>query len=209
MKLHPLLSCPLAALLCSCAATSVKETWKSPEPHSGPVSKIAIVAVDGRKLVREGFENRLFNNLNKGGTTALTTYDLLSLPEIKQDTKAAGERLRAAGADAVVVLRLADAASFYREVRPGRERYAGMVTGFEPGYWGTYYSMAFMDMSPTYGNLTTKVYIEASLFDLKTAKRLWSGISESVLKEHTDRVAEMDPVVEKFAAAMRSDGVIR
>src|SRR6185369_13484595 len=66
----------LAALLCSCAATSVKSTWKSPEYHGGQVSKLATLAVDERPLLREGFENRLASQLRKGGATAITTINL-------------------------------------------------------------------------------------------------------------------------------------
>jgi len=69
--------------------------------------------------------------------------------------------------------------------------------------------VGFMDMSPTYGNLKEKVNLEASLYDLKTEKRLWSAVTQTVVTEDMDRVAEMDPVVEKIVAAMRKDGVIR
>ena len=52
------------------------------------------------------------------------------------------------------------------------------------------------------------VYLETSLYDLKTEKRLWSGVTETILTENVDRVAELDPLVEKIVAAMRKDGVI-
>ena len=66
-----------------------------------------------------------------------------------------------------------------------------------------------MNMSPTYGSLKQDVYLETALYDLKTEKRLWSGLSKTVIKEFTDRVAEMDPLVAKIVSAMRKDGVIR
>ena len=48
----------LACLLAACASTSVKETWKAPD-FAAPVGQIAVVALDGRGWLREGFENRL------------------------------------------------------------------------------------------------------------------------------------------------------
>jgi hypothetical protein len=66
-----------------------------------------------------------------------------------------------------------------------------------------------MNMSPTYGSLKQKVCLETSLYDLKTEKRLWSGLTLTSLKENMDRVAEMDPLVEKIVSAMRKDGVIK
>ncbi len=209
MHFHSLAFLTLAGLLCSCAATSVKSTWKSPDYHGGPVTNVAVITVDERGLLRQGFENRLVGQLRKRGVTAITTSDLFSLQEINRDKPAAAERLRAGGAQAVVVLRLVDVASFYRETRPGGQRYAEVVTGVEPTTWYNYYSVAYLDMSPTYGNLKQKVYLETAVFDLGSAKRLWSGLTETVVTETMDRVDEMDPIVAKIVEAMQRDGVIQ
>ena len=205
---HPLYLCALATLLCSCAATSVKQTWKSPN-CTQPVGKLAVLTIENRGLLRQGFENRFVAQLTKAGASALVTYDLLSLPEIKADKRAAAERFRASGAEAILILRLMDVASYYRESRAGNERYAAVVTGFNDVGWYDYYSVAFMDLSSTYGTLKQTVYLETSLYDLKTEKRVWSGVTQTVLTENMDRVAEMDPLVEKIIAVMRKDGVIR
>jgi hypothetical protein len=204
----PLALCALATLLCSCAATSVKKTWKSPDCQQ-PVGKIAVLTIEDRGLVRQGFENRFVSQLTKAGASALVTYDLLSLQEIKADKRAAAERFRASGADAILILRVVDVASSYRESRAGDERYASVVTGINSMGWYDYYSVGFIDMSTTYGTLKQTVYLETSLYDLKTEKRLWSAVTRTVVREDMDRVAEMDPLVEKIVVAMRTDGVIR
>ncbi len=173
------------------------------------MTKLAVLAIDERRDVRIGFENRLALELGKGGASVVTTFDQLSLSEINRDKPGAAERLRSAGAEALVVMRLVDVASSYRESRPGSERYAEAITGFEPGTWYDYYTVAYMDMSPTYGNLRQKVYLETLVFDLKSAKRLWSGVTETVVTENMDRVAEMDPLVAKVVAALRTDAVVR
>jgi hypothetical protein len=208
MYIRSLAGCTLAVLLCSCTGTSVKKTWRSPEFHRSPFTKIAVLAIDDRQNLRRSFENRFVAELGKGGTTAITTLDLLSLPEINQDKKAAAERLRAAGAQAVVTLRLAASASSFREVRPGDERYAEVITGMETTGWYDYYSVAYMDMSPTYGSVKQHVFIEISLFDLATAKRLWSGVTQTVLTETMDPVDQISPLVVKVVAAMRKDGMV-
>ena len=205
---HSLSLGALAALLCSCAATSLKKTWKAPDCQQ-PVGKIAVLAIDDRGLVRQGFENRFVAQLTKAGAPAVVTYDLLSLAEIKQDKRAAADRFRASGAEAVLILRLADISSTYRESRAGNERYVPVITGVDSVGWYDFYSVGFMDMSSTYGTLKQTVYLETSLHDLKTEKRLWSGLTETVVRENMDRVAEMDPLVAKFVAAMLKDGVIR
>ena len=63
-------------------------------------------------------------------------------------------------------------------------------------------------MSPTYGNLKQQVYLETSVFDLKTSKRVWSGLTLTVVTETMDRVAEMDPIVAKVVEEMHKDAMI-
>jgi hypothetical protein len=208
VHLSSLAAAALAVLLCSCAATSVKKTWKSPDFQGKPITKAAVLTVDERGFLRKGFENRFTSQLKEAGVTAIPSYELLSLPEINRDKPAAAQRLRAAGAEALIILRLVDIASYYREVRPGGERYAETITGFESTGWYNYYSMAYTDMSPTYGNLKIHIYLQTGLFDLGTSKCLWSGLTETVFTDSMDRVAEMDPIVTKVLAAMRKDGVI-
>jgi hypothetical protein len=208
MKLHPLALSALAALLCSCAATSVKNTWKSPDCHQ-PVGKVAALAIDDRSLVRQGFENRFVRQLTKAGSSAMVTFDLLSLPQIKEDKRAAAARLRASGAEALLILRLKDVGSSYHETRAGNERYAPVLAGINSMGWYDYYSVGFADMGTTYGSLNQTVYLETSLYDLNTEKCLWSALTRTVVKENMDRVAEMDPLVEKIVAAMQKDLVIR
>ena len=198
----------LSALLCSCAATSIKKTWKSPDLHQ-PVGKIAVLTVDPRVLLRQGFENRLAGQLIKAGTPALVTFDKLGLEAIKADKAAAADKLQAEGAQAVLILRLLGVGTSYRESQPGGPSYAGTITGIESMGWYDYYSVGFMNMSPTYGNLEQKVYLESILFDLKSEKRVWSAVSLTVIKENVDRVGEMDPLVGKIVEAMRKDGVIQ
>ncbi len=209
MHKHCLWLSALVLLLCSCTATSVKKTWKSPEFAGKGLTKFAVIAIADRGIVREGCENRLATQLRNRGASAVTTFDLLSLADIKGDKAAAAEKFRAAGCEAVLILRLVDASSTYREVRPGGERYAETITGIETGIWYDYYSVAYMDMSPTYGNLKQKVLLEAVVFDLGSAKRLWSGLTQTVSTETMDRAAEVDTIVGKIVAAMQRDGILR
>ena len=140
LKLRLVAGIALAALLCSCASTSVRQTWKSPDSH-GPVGKTAVLAIAERGLLRQGFENRFVAQLAQGGTAALTTFDLMPLAQIKQDKRAAAERFTAGGASSVLILRLVDKTSSYREIRPGSERYAAVLTGYETIGWYDYYSV--------------------------------------------------------------------
>ncbi len=207
LRLHILCLCAVAALLGACASTSMVKTWKAPEKPQG-TGKMAVLTVDQRGLLRQAFENRFASQLRKAGAPAQVTYELLSLPEIKEDKRAAGDRLRVSGANTVLIVRLVDATSSDREIQPGGEMYASTITGIESMGWYEYYSIGFMNMSPTYGSLKTRIYLETSLYDLSTEKRLWSGLTKTVLKENMDRLEELDVLVAKIVSAMRKDGVI-
>jgi hypothetical protein len=206
MTLRPLALCALAALFCSCAATSVKKTWKSPDCQQ-PVGKIAVLAVDEHSLLRQGFENRFVRYLAEAGAPSVVTFDVLPLPQIKEDKRAAADRLRATGTEALLILRLVDVGSSYNVSRLGGDLSAPGIAGVDTTFDD--FGGGLMGMSSTYGDLTQTVGLQTSLYDLKTEKRLWFGITQTVLKDNTDRVAQMDPLVEKIVAAMRKDGMIR
>jgi hypothetical protein len=199
--------CGFAVLLCSCASSTVKNRWKSPELR-GPVGKLAVLAIEERGLLRQGIENRFVEQLTKDGAGAVPSYDLLSLPRIKQGKRAAADRLNENGAKALILVRLIDKTSSYREIMPGNERYAATVTGWETVGWYDYFSLGLMSLSSTYATMKEYVYLETSVYDLKTEKRLWSVLTRTVVTENMDRIAELDPLIASIVAAMKTDGVI-
>jgi len=197
-------------LLSSCAATSVKNNWKAPDYSGGTVRKVAILAVEERGMYRQALENRFNNQLKAGGQDAVVTHDLLSLAEIKEDKKAAAQRVKETGADSILIVRLVDMQSHTREVRANNAAYVPVVTGIDSYYgWYDYYSVAYMSMGTVWGSLEQKVLLETSLLDLTTGKKLWSCLTETLLKENVDRLDEADKLVAKVVTAARKDGLIR
>jgi hypothetical protein len=211
VKVRIQLAITVAALcLAGCATSSIKQTSKSPTYQGGPVQKVAMIAVDERGLVRQGFENRFLQAFRAHGQEAVVTHDLLDLAEIKADKEGAAARLRGAGADSVFIIRLVDQTSYSRQVRATPERYASAATGFGDNYgWYDCYSVAFTDMSTVWGSTTQKIYLDTTLFDLKTGQRLWPALTLTVLKENVDRLAEADSLVGKVVSALCKDGMVR
>src|SRR6267142_2122856 len=74
-SLQSLTTCALAALLCSCASTTVKKTWKAPDYQSGVIKKVAVLAVTDRVLLPQGFQNRFVTQIRKRGAEAIFTHD--------------------------------------------------------------------------------------------------------------------------------------
>jgi hypothetical protein len=202
MKLHHLALAVLTLSLCGCAATSLKQTWKSPTYTGGPVQKIAVVAVDERELYRSSVESHFNVQLNEQGQSAFVTYDVLALPA---DKEAAAAKLRERGADAVLLVRLVNSGSSTHEVRGGAGYFAPTISGSD---WYGYYTVAFMDMGTVWGGSVKDVNLETSLFDLKTGERVWSGITHTMLKENADGITELSKLVGQVLAAARKDGVV-
>jgi hypothetical protein len=198
-----------AVLLCSCAATSVKTTWKAPDYAGGPARKVAVLAVEERGMYRQALENRFVNQLKAKGQEALVTHELLSLPSIKEDKKAAAASVKQAGADCILIMHLVDRTTYDREVRATSADYVPVTTGMDSYGWYDYYSLAFMDMGAVWHSLEQNIFLDTGLYDLGTGKRLWSCLTETRLREEMDKLEVADALVAKVLAAARKDGVVR
>jgi hypothetical protein len=207
-QLHNLALAAFALWLCGCASSSIKESWKSPAYQGGPVQKISVLAVDERDLVRMAFENRFVREMRGHGQNAMATHELLGLPEIKADQEAAAARVRTAGADAILIVRLMDQSTYSRQVQATPALFVSTVTGYESYGWYDCYSVAYTDMGVVWSSTKQNIYLDTSLFDLKTGQRLWSALTLTVLKENEDRLVVADALVAKLVSALRKDGLI-
>ena len=199
MKILLIAVAALTVVLCGCASSSVKQTWKSPSYHGGPVAKVAVVVMSDRNFYREAIENRFAGLLTEQGQSAFTTYNLFSLTAAEADKPAAAARLRQAGADSVLVVRLVESATY--------SDYARSSPTFTSSGAEAYNYFAF-GSGTSWNNLQTHVYLESALYALTTSERLWSGITRTILKEDTDSLAKIEPLATKVFAQMRQDGVI-
>jgi hypothetical protein len=199
----------LALWLSGCASSSIKQTWKSPTYQGGAVQKIAVLAVEERGLERQAFENRFVRELRGHSQDAMATCDILGLAAIKADKEAAAARVRASGADAVLIIRLVDQATYRQQLMVRPAFYNPAVVEYENSSWYDCYVVAYTDMPTDLGSINQKVVLDSSLFDVKSGRRLWSARSLTVLKEDGDRLAEADALIAKIVRAMGKDGLVR
>ena len=198
-----------AMFLCSCASNSIKSTWKSPEFNGKPVQKVAVLAVAERELVRTAFEHRFANQLKKGSQPAVTTLQLLSLPEINENKETATARLREVGADSILITKLAGKSSYVSQARQTHNHASTTIAGSPSDGWYTYYTVVYADAGVPRSGDRDYYVLDTSLFDLATGKRLWSCITETEVKESADRLEIADDLVAKVVEQMRKDGLIR
>jgi hypothetical protein len=198
-----ILSIAFAAFIlafCGCASSSLKQTWKSPSYQGGPVTKIAVLVKSERDFYRQAIENHFASILSEEGQNAFTTHDLLSLSGIKADRQAAAARLRQAGADSVLVVRLVNSVSTSHQTRAHSPDFTSSS--------GELYNYLVIGSDAAWNSLQTDVYIESALYNLATSERLWSGLTRTVLKEDTDTIEKLEPLAKTLFAQMRQDAVI-
>ncbi len=208
-KFASLVTAALAVLLCSCATTTVENTWKLPGYSGGPVKKVAVLAISDQSLVRPGLENRFAQDIAKRGQPAITTVDLLRLEEIKANKDAAIALLKQQGVDSILIVRLVDRTLYANEVRATPNAFVPVATGYTSYGWGGYYDIAFTDMSVTESHTSDVVILDTSLFDLNTRQRLWSMVTKSKLAYNTDKLVVADDLANKVSSALLKDGMIR
>ena len=195
----------------SCASTSVKSTWKSPDYHGELPKKIAVVADEDRMMVRVALENRFINQLAADGqlsfSTAAAFADLAAARKNKEATLA---QLRAAGADAILITRLVSKDAYLAKAQ---QRFTGQyvamtVTPDSDGWDASIGSYSAYSGGPRSDD-RSYLLLDTSLYNLNTGKRIWACLTETTVKETDDRLEIADEFVAKVIKVMHQDGVIQ
>jgi len=207
-KLREIVLAGLALALCSCATTSVKSTWKSPDYQGGAVKNVAVLAMDEGSGYRPMFEAQFVAQLGQSGQPAFKTEGLLTRAEVKADKEAAAAKLRDAGADSVLVVRLVDSvnkSTLAPSTRGGRT----VTTDAGKLGWMDYYTVSVSGPARMQQSLSRHVYIETSLYQLASGQKIGSVLTKTVLHDDADRMAEVEPLVATVLTSLRADGLVR
>jgi hypothetical protein len=165
-------------LLVACATTTtLQSTWKAPDaqPVSPAGKSIAAVFITADESLRRSGENAMVADLVSRGARAFGTYFLLPGDQ-HLDAEIAEARLRAAGANAVVTMRVVgqDQRITYTPGRPVPE----FQRGFRP-YWGSGWRNVYQ---PGTLSTDTLVSVETLLYSLPAgqgSQLLWASSSRT------------------------------
>jgi hypothetical protein len=201
----------LVLLSSSCASTSVKNTWKSPDYQGGPPQKIAVVADDERVLVRVALENRFVNQLTAASQPAFATAT--SFPDLaaaRKNKEATVAQLRSSGADAILITRLVSKSAYAAKAQ---QRFTGQYVALTvtPGSesWDTSVRSYSEYTGGPRSDDKSYLLLDTSLYDLSTGKRVWACLTETTIKDTDDRLEVADEFVRKVIETMLQDGMIR
>ena len=162
----------ITLVMAACAATTLTNSWKSPDYKGQGLKKLLVVGVSKEGAVRRIFEDGFVEQIKAAGVDAVASYTLI--PGDGQATEAQlTQAVKEAGADGTLITRLVrvdvQAQAFYPAMGVGYHRaYAGAWAG---GYGG-YYDAPVMSQTDT-------VVLETSLFGVDESKLLWSGTTQT------------------------------
>lgn len=188
-------------VLGGCATTVFISTWKAPEVQAlSPTGRtVAAVFVSGDESLRRRAEDILVADLNTRGAHGIAAYSVL--PEGGHTaSEQARARLKQAGAEAVVVMRVVG-----RDTRvtywPGYAMPA-YYNGFGP-IWGYGWGVAYQ---PGYLQTDQEVSVETLVYSMKADKLLWASTSRTTNPRGLDDL--VSEVADATAKEMQKQGFL-
>jgi hypothetical protein len=186
----------LFAVFFSCGPSQkVTSSWKNPQVTTTPqYKKIFIMALVPNQNYRSIIEQDLAKAAQSRGFQTITSMDIIPATFTAQNTIAREEilqRVKAAGADAILTTALVDKASETRYV-PGTTTYTPYMGYGGYGGFGGYYGYAYGSMYSTPGYYTEdKTYfMECRLFDVASENMIWSAQSEAYNPSKIDKFSK-------------------
>lgn len=191
----------IAAVLClgllsSCATTKLTGSWADPAYGSGHFKKIMVVGVARRELMRKIFENTFSDQLKAHGTEGVPSGSFSPGTE-QLDRDAMAAKLTELGCDGVLITRLVDVRSQTTYYPP--TGYA-VPAAYHRGYYAYYHGAYAVAYSPGYATESTTASLETNLYDVRTGKLVWTGLTDTVVSG--DPASQADELIRLLVAKL-------
>jgi hypothetical protein len=196
--LHPrpiVLLLAVSLLATACARTTLQSVWKDDAYHKAP-KKIVVLSMLWNPKNRPRLEDEFVRQLKARGVDAVPGHQIV--PEEKppdKDTVAA--RLKEAGADTLLLMRLTDKTASLRYTQETASYHLPEYYGTWPAYYGGGYPMA---------QEAEYAIAEVTLYDVETEKLIWAATSETRLQ--SDKRALMESYVTDILDALRKEQLL-
>ena len=182
----------IAALAASCATTEMTSTWTDPTAKGAALSKVAVVCLTKDPGLRRMAEDTAASQMT--GAQAIPSYQVLGDTDLK-DREGVKTRLRAAGFNGVLIMRLAGVTEQVTAV--------GGPYGTFDGYYDWAGSAVY---APGYLETDTIVHVVSNLYSLDQNKLIWSGVSQTF--DPASAKSFMTDVSKAVAKSLQKDRLI-
>lgn len=170
----------------SCAGTEITQKYAD-EAFTGKMSNFLIIGLIGSPHHQRNFEKEFASQLKSIGVDAVSSEAVMTMPSDLALTKEMIlNAVQKHKNDAVIITRLV-----------GKEhKETNHIVQYGSDYY-EYYVNGYMYVN---GRITssskTTVYLETNLFDVKTEKLIWSGISKTLSRDPEDGEVSKEVVSE-------------
>ena len=187
--------------LMSCATTRVTDVWKDGNYTGGPVKKVFVVGVLANPDMRVLLEEEFVEQFQGRGTQAVASRKYMSVEPGKVSRQDVAAKVREAGADSVLVVRIVG--------RSAVDRAAPADTVSNPWTDPYNFSSFGVDMysGPGFGYEQDFLFMESRLFELKGEKPVWSARSKIWWSGTRSDIAR--DYVKAMMGEMSSAGLVR
>ena len=178
-------------------------SWVDPSQKGYAAKDILVIGVSRSEASLKLWENVFVDDFAKVGVQAMASHKIVGqVPE--PDRKAVEAAIRKAGASSVLITHVVDSTST-TYTHPGTVRFE--PRGFYGGMYG-YYGHTYQAVySPPVDSIRTVVRLESNLYDVASARLVWSAQSEALDPKllRTD----FDRIVGVLMADMQKKGVLQ
>jgi hypothetical protein len=198
------MSLVLVLLLAGCATTTFTSTWKAPDakPVNPSGKTIAAVFVSREESRRRAGEDALAADLRQRGAQPIAAYTILPNDQ-HGDGETARQRLRQAGAQAAVVMRVVGRDQRVTYTPGVGYAFPSVYYGFGP-YWGYGWRSVY---EPGYLTTDTVVSVETLVYALQPEdKLLWASTSRTT--DPANLGALINDVADATAKEMVKQGLL-
>lgn len=173
-----LLASIAACVLAGCASTTIRDAWTDPAWQGGPFRRVLVLGVSRDVPERRVFEDTMAHRIAATGVEAVPAYRYL--PEgTKAEEPSLDRAVRESGADALMMSRI-------RSIDRRTSVSTVMVPASVGFGWYPWYSGWYPVTDVRQYDIAV---VETSVFDTKTKRVVWAGVTETYEPTSVERDA--------------------
>jgi len=184
-------------MIIACAGTKLTQTQVDESRQEKPVSNILVLGVTYKEKeeIRRSFEDSFVVQLRAVGVEAISSGNAISIPtDLRLEKDEILKAVNKFNNDAVLIT--------YVTGKDEKEDYTRSYSGYY-GYYGRAYGYAHI---PSYSSTNTFYRLATKLYDAKTEKLIWSGISETLNPDSTKQM--IDDVIKVVIKDLQKNNLI-
>jgi hypothetical protein len=167
------------------ANTNIVHRWVLTGVPMPKFTKVMVATVTENYLVRQSFEDKMKELLEKNGVQAVQSYMVLP-PRNEMQPGELRQRIKESVLDGVIIVRPKDARKETQEV---------VTSGIwmpPPGYYGLYpyWNMAYSQYTVTTTEENIVIRVEVNMYNVKDEKLVWSAETDTIYSKDFEKLGE-------------------